>query len=142
MSSINIWIVDDEELDRYLLMRDLKQTGVQANIAEFGSSIEALNSLRDSRDGGEETEPSLAPQIIFLDINLPRISGLAFLEEFEELRNQHPALKRCSILMMSSVEHPDERQRTLRHDFVAGFVTKGKTDAAELNEMIESALTP
>jgi CheY-like chemotaxis protein len=65
--------------------------------------------LRVARDGQEALEmlgvPSLKPDLIILDLNMPRVSGLAFLQRFRN--NDVP------VVIFSSSSNVDEIRKAL-----------------------------
>ena len=79
----NILIVDDEENARIGLSKLLTAEGYR--VAAAGDGIEALDCLQC----GEY-------QLVITDINMPRMDGLAFVDE---ISHQHPDL---SIIMMTA----------------------------------------
>ncbi len=140
MTKANIFIIDDEKLDRYLFRHDLKKTGIDVNVVEFSGGLDALAFLEDFEAHQGNGNDGFPPEIIFLDINMPRLSGFGFLERFALLQEKHGDYGRCAVIVMSSSEHPDERERALGHPAVAGFITKGKKNTAELGTKISELL--
>ena len=140
MTQANILIIDDDQLDRYLLTRDLRRGGIDAQIVECSDAVKALEYLEDYDANKASQGEGFPPQVILLDINMPRVSGFGFLDSFAELRKRHAGYGRCSVMMVSSSEHPEERERALANDMVVDFVIKGRTTAEELSAKINSAL--
>ncbi len=140
MSRTSILIIDDDKLDRYLLTRDLTRAEFEPSIYECEDAIEGLKFLENFEPNKASHGDDFPPQIILLDINMPRLSGFGFLDAFTELRNTKEEYGRCVVLMVSSSEHPEERERALNHDLVADFVIKGRTSAEELCSKISEAL--
>lgn len=68
-----ILIVDDEELARGRIMRYLNQTGQAFVIKEAESGIEAVEMVN-----------SFKPDIIFLDVEMPGLSGFEALQQLPE----------------------------------------------------------
>ena len=74
--------------------------------------------------------------MIFLDINMPNIGGFEFLVKFAELRNRL-ALKSCVIMMYSSSERPEDKEKASSFDFVKDYLVKGEMDIEDLKDKIE-----
>lgn len=140
MTQASVLIVDDDELDRYLLTRDLGRSGIDAKIFECSDGQDALQFLETFDQHKQEHGEAFPPRIIFLDINMPRVTGLQFLEEFTKLRAQQPAYSTCVVMVFSSSEHPGERAQALSHEFVADFVVKGRTTSGELRDKVRQFL--
>ena len=67
---LNILLVEDDAIEIMKFNRVLKSIGINHNIVEANNGEEALTSLK----GNEVT-----PDIIVLDLNMPKINGLEFL---------------------------------------------------------------
>lgn len=67
-----ILIVDDEKAARYGMRMALEKDGYE--VLEAGDNVAAFDIIN-----------SKAPPLIFLDINMPRVSGIQILEEINEL---------------------------------------------------------
>ncbi|MCP4589999.1 MAG: response regulator [bacterium] len=91
--SLNALIVDDSATTRHLIMRALSQTG----LAEF-----TFTQAEDGLDALVQYSPG-ETEIIFVDMNMPRMGGLEFIRT---LRVQH---KRCPPTVMITAETNSER---------------------------------
>ena len=74
--NLNIFLVEDNDLDVEILKRGLKKTGVTGSLVRARDGVEALELL--TKDLSTQTLPR--PYIILLDINMPRMNGHEFLE--------------------------------------------------------------
>jgi CheY-like chemotaxis protein len=85
-------------------------------LAVAGNGLEALNMLRGD-EGYEKITPR--PQIILLDLNMPKMNGLEFLKELR----QDPQLRSISVFVMTTSN--DDRDRIDAYDLnVAGYIIK------------------
>jgi two-component system chemotaxis response regulator CheB len=73
---ISVIVIDASAVTRYLLAEILEQSGDIKVVASVHDHAEALNKIQDLR-----------PHVITLDIAMPGMSGLTFLEKLMEL---HP----------------------------------------------------
>jgi CheY-like chemotaxis protein len=135
MKQISALIVDDSEIDRYILKRQLKEAGV-IDVFESDDGSSALAFLENHEENCKIHNKKFPPEIIFLDINMPIVGGFEFLEKFAELRNRL-ALEPCVIMMYSSSERAEDKEKASNYNFVKGYLTKGEMDIRELKDKIE-----
>ena len=129
-SAINVLIVDDAEVDRYLLKRYLELTGLHVASHEEFDGGDALEFLHHHQD---------KVNLIFLDIRMPRMDGFEFLETLERLRRSEQ-IGEVAVVMVTSSTHESERERALSFDSVKGYLVKGDFDEMQLRQAIELAL--
>lgn len=132
MQQVNVLIIDDSEIDRYILHRQLKEAGV-THVEERDDGSTGLDFLRSCKS----EQQNGCPQIIFLDINMPHINGFEFLNHFSEIRKQDEICS-CVVMMYSSSERTEDKEQAYKHDFVKDFVIKGETTADTLKQKILS----
>ena len=115
----NVLVIDDSRATADTLVRILKALGYPAR-AVYGSSA-GISILREE-----------APDLVFLDINMPGISG------FEVLKfiSREPRLAKMPVIVVSSEEQPETRQQALREGARA-FLTKPVT-VDMLDEVLRS----
>jgi CheY-like chemotaxis protein len=118
-----ILIVDDDEVARYILRRNLV-TLTSAELIEAGSIADARRSLATCH-----------PSLVFLDIVMPEENGLAFAEE---LRSATGTEKIPIVLVSSKVLTPEEQNLVERHDL--GYINKERGDAEDQRAALERAL--
>jgi len=114
---VTFLLVDDDETDREMVRRSFKKEKVANPIIEAKDGIEALEKLRG--EGGQDQVPY--PYIILLDLKMPRMNGIEFLEELRK----DPKLKSSVVFVMtSSNAHTD---KIAAYNFnVAGYIIKGE----------------
>lgn len=134
MKPVNALIIDDSEIDRYILKRQLNGIGVN-NVFENDDGATALEFLKNYDKNRESHPDKFPPVVIFLDINMPLIDGFQFLQEFSELRKKFD-YSQCTVLMYSSSERVEDIERASKYGFVADFIVKGETPVEVLKEKI------
>lgn len=141
MNNINppVLIIDDDAVDRYILKRLIKEAQLELTIFEKSDGQEALEFLMAYDENKKKYPGRFPPIIIFLDINMPRVNGIQFLEAFSELRKTIE-LNSCVIMMFSTSEREEDRVKILAHEFVIGYLLKGALSAQELKEKVLAVL--
>lgn len=91
---MNILLVEDNPADARLMQEALKEARVKAELIWTRDGIEALDFLH--RRGPYADAP--APDLILLDLNLPRLNGKELLLQVK----RDPLLLRIPIVMLSS----------------------------------------
>lgn len=122
MKKLNcILLVDDYEADNYFNNYILKEAEVCNHIQIALNGEEALEYLNKSSENDQNgLHPK--PELIFLDINMPRMNGFEFLEEYQKLDE---SLKSSIIIIMLTTSlNPDERARALQIEEVKEFMNK------------------
>ncbi len=89
-----ILIIEDEELMIKLLQKKLSEEGYEISIARDGE--EGLKVMREVK-----------PDLILLDIVMPKMGGLEVMEEMQK----EPELKRISVIVVSNSGQPVELDR-------------------------------
>ncbi|MGI9288474.1 MAG: response regulator [Pseudomonadales bacterium] len=133
----SILIIDDNEVDRYLLKRMLKNTTLDIVTFEKENGAEALEFLRDYVANRKRYPDDFPPLLLFLDINMPIMNGWEFLAEFAKLRVTID-LNSSTIVMLSSSNSEADYEKAKQFDFVANYIVKGQHTTDELVNTITS----
>lgn len=121
MADLTLLVVDDSDVDRYIVKRLIKRTGIDVAIIEFCDGSEALAWLETQEIADDDCLH------IFLDLNMPRMGGFEFLTLFASLRDRRSDLQPCSVTVLSSSNHPDDLQRSVSYPFVTKHLVKMPT---------------
>jgi two-component system response regulator len=97
MKSISVMLVEDNADDEELTLRTLRKHGVSM-ISVARDGYEALALLH----GVEEPEEVCTPDVIFLDLRLPRIDGIDVLKRIRA----NERTKGIKIVTLSSSDDP------------------------------------
>jgi len=138
-SDISILIIDDEQIDRYALTRDLRSTGYSFRIIEKENGQDALDFFEDYENQKALNPDDYPPLISFLDINMPLLTGHQFLEKYSKLRNGMEFINNI-VMMFTSSEREEDIERSLAYPFVKDYLIKGKYNKEELKSKIEKVL--
>lgn len=93
MKSLRILLVEDSPSDVRLIREALKQTPVRVDITVARDGVEAMDYLHEAEKGIVDR-----PDLVLLDLNLPRKNGREVLAEVKG----SPTLKQIPVLVMTS----------------------------------------
>jgi CheY-like chemotaxis protein len=116
-----VLLVDDDATTNFLNRSLLTRLGVAERILVAEDGEQALRELSTHCSPPTPTCPAL----ILLDVNMPGMNGIEFLEEYQHLplAAQHPIV----IVMLTSSLHPRDVQRVQQLHVVADFISKPLT---------------
>ena len=103
MNTKVILLVEDNPDDELLTLRALKKTGVQNDVVIARDGVEALDYLF-ARGPYSARDPAVMPQLILLDLKLPRVDGL---EVLRRLRSDERTRLLPVVILTSSREQRD-----------------------------------
>jgi CheY-like chemotaxis protein len=113
--TISIVIVDDDEVDVRAIQRGLKQQRIVNPVYIATDGRQGLDMLRG--EGGQPKIPR--PALIVLDLNMPRMTGLEFLDELRA-----DAELADSIVFILTSSNADEDKTAAYKHHIAGYVVK------------------
>jgi len=108
--------IEDDSVDKMVVERVLKKTDIVGSLHHAFDGEDALNKLIGS-NGEDRLQPF--PQIVLLDINMPKMNGIEFLKE---IRN-NPELKHLSVFMVTTSSDESDIKDSYEHN-VAGYILK------------------
>lgn len=110
--SIKILQVDDDYINNMANERLLKKLGIPFESKNFLDPTEALEFLGNENPGFD---------LMLLDINMPRLSGWEFLDQYNGNSGKFP------IFMLTSSLDPSDERRAKEHPLLTGFFVKPLT---------------
>jgi len=112
-----VMIIDDNNIDLYVASRVIQKTGFAENVLRYTSAREALQYLKEHSD----TIPAL-PEVIFVDIYMPDMSGFEFMAAYDGLAPQ--LKKHCHAYIISSSLDENDIARAHKDKNVVAFHEK------------------
>lgn len=122
-------LIDDSDIDLFIQRRFLEHHDFSHDVVSFTSAGEALRVLENHCE-------TPAPDIIFLDLNMPGIDGFEFLRSFEHLPD--PVVNKSKIVVLTSSNSSKDREVVMENKNVIHFITKPlkDSDISELRRII------
>jgi CheY-like chemotaxis protein len=114
-----ILLVDDNEADNYLHKLIISEAEVAESVVDQPDGKAALEYLEKGAD-------QLPPDLIFLDINMPRMNGWEFLEAYAQLPDELQSA--VVIVMLTTSVFSKDRERAERLPNFSGFLSKPLTE--------------
>ncbi len=106
-----ILLLEDDHVDAMIVERALKDLKVENELIIAKNGEEGLEYLRDKENH--------LPGIILLDLNMPRMNGLEFLEVVKK----DDQLKKIPIVVLTTSD--EEKDRSASYNLgIAGYMTK------------------
>ena len=116
----SVLLVDDDSTNNFLNELLLKRLEVTDHLLVAENGSEALTLLTER---AETSEASL-PALIFLDVNMPVMGGLEFLEAYQQLpTDQQPPIV---VAILTTSVNPRDQQRAAKLP-IAAYLTKPLT---------------
>ncbi|MGH1353035.1 MAG: response regulator [Methyloligellaceae bacterium] len=127
--TINILLVDDDDVDTKSITRAIRKAKILNPIYRAVDGIDALALLR----GEGEYEVLPKPYILIVDLKMPRMDGIEFIQELRE----DEKLKSSVVFVLSTSKHDEEKMAAYNLN-VAGYIVKERagSDFARLVELI------
>lgn len=106
----NILLVEDERINVLAVQKGFSKVNNDSILTAFDTAEKALEYLR-----GNDTKP----EIIMLDLNLPKMNGIDFLKIIKE----DPILKQIPVIVLTTSENPAHKLNCFDLQ-VAGYFIK------------------
>lgn len=124
-----ILLVDDDEATNYYNETILNQLELGVEIKVTFSAKEALDYLKEYVvDNDHNGYPK--PGIIFLDINMPGMSGWDFLEEYHKLESKQKS--NFVIATLTTSLNPDDEEKSTKIKEIEDFLFKPLSEESVL----------
>lgn len=116
---LNLLLVDDDEVDVMNVQRAFKRNNIRMPLQVAANGLEALKMLR-----GNGEEPVFPPhkRLILLDLNMPKMGGIEFLQELRA----DPDLKLIPVIVLTTSDEDSDKVEAYKLN-VAGYILKPVT---------------
>lgn len=133
-SEVHILLVEDDEMDVRILQRAFKQHKIANPIHVACDGVKALEMLR----GQSGHAPLPQPLLILLDLNMPRMNGISFLQALRQDLKLH-----VSIVFMLTTSDDDHDKAAAYEKHIAGYLMKSQTgdDFLQVPQLVEQMIS-
>ncbi len=116
----SVLLVDDDTTNNFLNELLLKRLEVTDHLLVAENGAQAIDLLTERIAAATEL-----PALIFLDVNMPVMNGIQFLEAYQQLP---PAQQRASIIVMLTTTMDGRDLARIQELPIAGLVSKPLTE--------------
>lgn len=117
---INVLLVEDDEVDVMNVRRAFRKNNITNPLYVASNGLQAFNMLRGS-DGGLPEVPN-SRRLILLDLNMPKMGGLEFLQELR----RDEQLRSTPVVVLTTSNQDRDRIEAYNLN-VAGYILKPVT---------------
>ncbi len=122
----HIVLIEDNETTSFLNNRLLSRLGVARRVSSYSKADEAARAIWGNAPAAADalTSPA-APELVFVDLKMPGMTGFDFLERYSQLPTDTQALTVVAVLTTSM--HAADTARVARYPNVE-YLTKPLTE--------------
>ena len=115
----HVMLIDDDKVCNLMSKRILSKMFNNPDFSIFTDASHALEHLRKRLTSNE------FPDILLIDINMPRMDGWKFLDEFENFPDE--VLSKCNVFVVSSSISIHDIAKSKTYKTVRKYITKPLT---------------
>lgn len=123
-----ILLVEDQEADQFIANRNLRRRWPDVEIVCALDGKQAIDFLESNMDS--------LPDLILLDINMPRMNGHEFMSAWSKRHSRNIPV----VVMLTSSEQSADKERSKEYGFVRDYILKplNKTTVESLSTALEN----
>lgn len=112
-----ILFIDDDKVTNFYNKKIVNKYKKVENVISVDSGKSALEYLLST-----ETKNTIIPDLIFLDINMPGMSGWEFIEEYKKIDRK--ITKGIKMILLTTSSNNEDYERSKQIEIVDGFINK------------------
>lgn len=131
VKEVHVLLLEDDSLDIQAIQRAFRKARIANPMSVARDGVEGLAMLR----GEAGFDPIPKPYIIILDLNMPRMDGIEFLEELRQDPEHHDAV----VFVLTTSQAGEDRAASYDKN-VAGYIVKSNvgTGFLKVTTMLDS----
>lgn len=110
-------VIDDDPINNLLCTKNIKKSVQDADVITFTEAEIGLNYIKSNFNA-----PNADNVILFLDINMPTMTGWEFMDEFQNVTSE--IKHHVSIYILSSSVSETDKQKAKVHPDVVDYIEK------------------
>lgn len=117
--------IDDNEFHEIIIQR----TGIDAQVQSVSHPLKAIEVWQKWCKEGEDSNYPI-PDIVFLDINMPVMTGFELLDRIKQTPDPLNLNKAIHVFMLTTSINPADYKKAMENhgDFIKGYYTKPLTE--------------
>ncbi len=112
-----VLLIDEDATNNLIFKKLATSTKLTDNLVTCISAMDALNYLNDCVKTND-----MLPEVVFLDLKMPVMSGWEFLDEYQKIKASFGAQVR--IFILSTSNNPDDFKRAKTYPDVEEYLVK------------------
>jgi CheY-like chemotaxis protein len=118
INELNVLLIDDDPDDNLIHTAVLEESGLCKEISTFESATDAYDFFATMDTGS-------FPDLVFLDINMPKMNGFEFLDKIRsEIKHK---VEDVIFIMLTTSLNPDDREKAFSYDIIWYYQIKPLT---------------
>jgi CheY-like chemotaxis protein len=113
--NVHILLIEDDDVDVMLVEAAFKKNNIVNPITRAVDGLDALDKMK--------AKEIKQPYLVLLDLNMPRMNGLEFLEEIRH----DPNLMDSTIFVFTTSQAEQDKLQAYQHN-IAGYLVKNDVD--------------
>jgi CheY-like chemotaxis protein len=120
----SILVIDDSPTDVFIIKKFLKRLLPEFNLESKSNGMEALEFFRAQVRKQSSDNPKFEYQLILLDINMPKMNGFEFMDQFEKEFAQDEFFKDAIFVVCSSSQNEADLKNAFERERINDFIVK------------------